>query len=194
MRSTLISALAFTVRAHTVLLVVPHTLKNNLNYAVKMVKGPLVSVLCLASAATSANAYAFVPGRSTLPTQRTSSAVVVVERKSSSSSSLQMIDSNVAMGAGIAVAGLAAGIGMVAFAESMGERSMSRGGGLSEDMSTKLAGSLMEDVEVSSVSDLGSLTSQLEQALKESGGAADETFEMSEEEKKRIEEEADDGW
>lgn len=159
-----------------------------------MVKGPLVSAICLASAATSANAYAFVPGRSALPTQRTSSAVVVVERKSSSSSSLQMIDSNVAMGAGIAVAGLAAGIGLVAFAESMGERSKARGAGLSEGMSTKLAGSLMEDVEVSSVSDLGSLTSQLEQALKESGGAGEETFEMTEEEKKRIEDEADDGW
>ena len=160
-----------------------------------MVKGPLVSALCLASAATSANAYAFVPGRSALPTQRTSSAVVVVERKSSSSSSsLQMIDSNVAMGVGIGVAGLAAGIGLVAFAESMGERSKARGGGISDDMSTKLAGSLMEDVEVSSVSDLGSLTSQLEQALKESGGAGEESFEMTEDEKKKIAEEADDGW
>ena len=105
-----------------------------------------------------------------------------------------MIDSNVAMGAGIAVVGLAAGIGLVAFAESMGERSKSRGGGLSEDMSTKLAGSLMEDVEVSSVSDLGSLTSQLEQALKDSGGAAKENFDLTEEEKKKIAEEADDGW
>ena len=179
----------------------PHNHNNSAfgkpKYTEKMVKGPLVSAICLASAATSANAYAFVPGRSALPTQRTSSgssAVVVVERKSSSSSSLQMVDSNVAMGAGIAVAGLAAGIGLVAFAESMGERSKARGAGLSEGMSTKLAGSLMEDVEVSSVSDLGSLTSQLEQALKESGGAGEETFEMTEEEKKRIEDEADDGW
>ena len=38
-----------------------------------------------------------------------------------------MIDSNVAMGAGIAVAGLAAGIGMVAFAESMSAAVASKG-------------------------------------------------------------------
>ena len=105
-----------------------------------------------------------------------------------------MVDSNVAMGAGIAVAGLAAGIGLVSFAESMGERSKARGSGLSDDMSTKLAGSLMEDVEVSSVQDLGSLTSQLERALKESGGAEEENFDLTEEEKKKIAEEADDGW
>lgn len=52
----------------------------------------------------------------------------------------------------------------------------------------------MEDVEVSSVQDLGSLTSQLEQALKESGGANMEGMEMTEEEKNRIAEELDDGW
>lgn len=98
------------------------------------------------------------------------------------------------MGAGIAVAGLAVGIGLVAFTEAQGERGKARGGGLSEDMSTRIAGSLMEDVEVSSVKDLGSLTSQLEAALKESGGTNEEELAMTEEEKKRIAEEADDGW
>jgi hypothetical protein len=53
---------------------------------------------------------------------------------------------------------------------------------------------LLEDVEVSSVEDLGSLTSQLEQALKESGGTTEEDFVMTEEDKKRLAEEADDGW
>ena len=53
---------------------------------------------------------------------------------------------------------------------------------------------LMEDVEVSSVEDIGSLTNQLEQALKASGGTSDDELTMTEEEKQRIAEEADDGW
>ena len=105
-----------------------------------------------------------------------------------------MVDQNVLVGGGIAIASFAAGIGLVAFTENAGERAKSRGAGLSESMSTKIAGSLMEDVEVSSVSDLNSLTSQLEAALKESKGDGIENLEMTEEEKRRIEEEADDGW
>lgn len=101
------------------------------------------------------------------------------------------------MGAGVAVAGLGFGIGMVAFTESQGERAKERGGGLSESMATSITGSLMEDVEVSSVSDLGSLTSQLESALKESGGVDDDKMselELTEEEKKKIAQDLDDGW
>jgi len=101
------------------------------------------------------------------------------------------------MGAGVAIAGLGAGIGLVAFTETQGERAKERGSELSESMATKIAGSLMEDVEVSSVSDLGSLTSQLENALKESGGVDNDKMkelELTEEEKKKIQEEADDGW
>jgi uncharacterized protein (DUF1697 family) len=82
----------------------------------------------------------------------------------------------------------------VAFTEAQGERAKQRGGGLSEDMTTRIAGQLLEDVEVSSVKDLGSLTSQLEAALKESGGADEKDLVMSEKEMKRIAEEADDGW
>ena len=89
-------------------------------------------------------------------------------------------------GAGIAFAGLAAGIGMVAFTEKQGERAKERGSGISDSMNTKLSGMLMEDVEVSSVEDIGSLTNQLEQALKATGGTNDEDLELSEEEKKRI--------
>ena len=100
-----------------------------------------------------------------------------------------MVDTQLLMGGGIAVAGLAAGIGMVAFAEKMGERSE-----LSEDMATRITGGLMEDVEVDSVSDLSSLTDKLEAALMETGGANEEELAMSEEDKKRIAEEADDGW
>jgi len=101
---------------------------------------------------------------------------------------------NVAIGAAIGIGGFAFGIGMVSFAEAQGERSKERGGGLSDSMSTQLTGMLMEDVEVSSVEDLGSLTSQLEEALKKSGGAKEDEFEMTPEEIKRLEEEADDGW
>jgi hypothetical protein len=108
------------------------------------------------------------------------------------STSLKMVDDNLIMGGAIGVFGLAAGIGLVAFTESQGERAKERGSGLSDSMSTRIAGALMEDVEVSSVDDLGSLTSQLEKALKESKGA--EITEMTEEEKKKIEEEAEDGW
>lgn len=98
------------------------------------------------------------------------------------------------MGAGVAIAGLGVGIGLVVFTEAQGERAKERGGGLSDDMSTRIAGQLLEDVEVSSIKDLGSLTSQLEAALKESGGADETQLEMTEEDKKRITEEADDGW
>jgi len=90
--------------------------------------------------------------------------------------------------------GVVAGIGLVAFTENQGERAKQRGGGLSETMATNIAGKLMEDVEVSSVSDLGSLTEQLEAALKQSGGAKEEDLIMTEEDKKRIAEEAEDGW
>lgn len=92
------------------------------------------------------------------------------------------------------MAGLVAGIGLVAFTEQQGERAKERGGGLSESMSTRIAGGLLEDVEVSSVEDLGSLTSQLEKALREAGGADEKELEMTEEAKKRIAEEAEDGW
>ena len=58
-------------------------------------------------------------------------------------------------------------------------------------MATSMSGAFMEDVEVSSVSDVGDLVSRLEEALKEAGG---EVEELSEEEKQRMVEEADDGW
>ena len=119
-----------------------------------------------------------------------SAFVTPVHRRESTS--LKMVDDNLIMGGAIGVFGLAAGIGLVAFTESQGERAKERGSGLSDSMSTRITGGLMEDVEVSSVDDLGSLTSQLEKALKESKGA--EVTEMTEEEKKKIEEEADDGW
>jgi hypothetical protein len=104
-----------------------------------------------------------------------------------------MVDQTVLQGVGIGVAGLAAGVALVAFTEVQGERAKERGSGLSDSMSTRIAGGLLEDVEVSSVSDVGSLTSQLEKALQE-GGAKVEEYKVSDAEMKRIKEEADDGW
>jgi len=49
-------------------------------------------------------------------------------------------------------------------------------------------------MQVSSISDLSSLTEKLEAALKETGGANEMELAMSEEDKKRIADEADDGW
>ena len=152
------------------------------------------TAVCLSLLATlpSASSFAFVarqPLKSTYP-----SVVAKASPRPTSSTSLRMVDDAVLQGAGIAIAGLVAGIGLVAFTEKQGERAKERGSGLSDSMSTRIAGKLMEDVEVSSVSDLGSLTSQLEKALKETGGAKDEQFQTSEEDKKRMIEEADDGW
>ena len=89
---------------------------------------------------------------------------------------------------------MGAGLGLVYFTEAQGERGKERGSGVSEAMATRIAGQLMEDVEVSSVADLGSLTSQLEAALRQSKGASNQDLTMSDEDKKRITEEADDGW
>jgi hypothetical protein len=136
--------------------------------------------------------YAFVAKKNSLPSNKV--AVISQQQTRQSRSTMTMIDDQVLMGAGVAFAGLAAGIGLVAFTEVQGERAKARGGGLSERMATNIAGGLLEDMEVSSVDDLGSLTSQLEKALKESGGAKAEDLDMTEESKKRLMEEADDGW
>jgi hypothetical protein len=61
-------------------------------------------------------------------------------------------------------------------------------------MSTRISGKLMEDVEVSSIDDIGSLTDKLEAALKASGGTNEAELEMTEAEIKRKQEAADDGW
>jgi len=117
-------------------------------------------------------------------------------RPTTSPQHLQMvaIDPTVIQGAGVAVAGLAAGFGLVTFTEQQGERSKARGGGLSDETYTRISGKLMEDVEMSSVSDLGGLTSQLENALKENSSELADEFELSEEDKAKIAADLDDGW
>ena len=151
-------------------------------------KSTIAAALCLF--APSASGFAFVQSSSRSCLANNNNLNIQQQRPSrSKSTTLSMVDTQVLMGGGIAVAGLAAGIGMVAFAEKMGERSE-----LSDDMATRITGGLMEDVEVDSVSDLSSLTDKLEAALMETGGADEKELAMSEEDKKRIAEEADDGW
>ncbi len=164
----------------------------------------LLPLAITSSLLTLTEGYAFVSSstRTSLhqPQKSFSNNIIINTPPSPSSTTtttLKMIDQNVIMGAGIALAGVGAGIGLVAFTENQGERAKERGSELSESMATKIAGQLMEDVEVSSVSDLGSLTSQLENALKESGKTDEQKMkdlELTEEEKKKIAEDADDGW
>ena len=165
-----------------------------------MKNAALPLLLCNLLAVHQASGYAFVARRHTqvldspsvaLHGMIASSANV---RSAGRHTAMQMVDQSVIEGAGIAIAGLAVGIGMVAFTEAQGERAKERGGGLSDSMTTRIAGGLMEDVEVSTVSDLGSLTMQLEKALKESGGASEEELVMTEDDKQRLVKEADDGW
>jgi hypothetical protein len=157
----------------------------------------LTFAACGVFALSSVHGYAFV-ARKQSPVSCAGNVFRAAPRpyKSSgpTSSSLQMIDQQMIMGGAIAVTGLIAGIGLVAFTEQQGERAKARGGGLSEGMATRITGQLMEDVEVSSVSDLGSLTSQLEEALRQTGAAAEDELQFDEEEQKRIAELADDGW
>merc|ERR1719261_1455592 len=156
-------------------------------------KSAIAAALCLFVPSASGFAFVQSSSRSCLANNYNNDNNIQQQRPSSSirskkSTTLSMVDTQLLMGGGIAVAGLAAGIGMVAFAEKMGERSE-----LSEDMATRITGGLMEDVEVDSVSDLSSLTDKLEAALKETGGADENELQMTEEDKKRIAEEADDG-
>jgi hypothetical protein len=152
----------------------------------------LLVAYCLVGCLVPASGYTFV-ARNPFPATAAATTAAARYRKASASS-LTMVDDQVLLGAGIAVAGLAAGIGLVAFTEAQGERAKERGSGLSDSMSTRIAGGLLEDVEVSSVEDLGSLTSQLENALKAAGKANEKELEMSEADKKRIQAESDDGW
>ena len=158
-----------------------------------MKSSAILAGLLVGSVIPAASGYAFVVRSTSHPT-------VAGSRRPTSSqvhpttTQLQMVDQQVLMGGAVVLLGLGAGIGLVAFTENQGERARERGGGLSEAMSTRIAGALLEDVEVSSVNDLGSLTSQLEKALQEAGGQDAKEFEMTEEEKKKIADAADDGW
>lgn len=66
-------------------------------------------------------------------------------------------------------------------------------GSVSNELQTQMSGMMMEDIEVNTVNDLGGLTSQLENALKENSSDYTEV-EFTDAEKKKIAEDLDDGW
>mmetsp|Transcript_12355 Transcript_12355/g.26829 ORF Transcript_12355/g.26829 Transcript_12355/m.26829 type:complete len:158 (+) Transcript_12355:94-567(+) len=157
-----------------------------------MMKSTVAALLCLFAPSTQGFAFVQSSARSSIVSNNINSTPQTKSKPSSSS--LSMVDQQVLMGGGIALAGIVSGIGFLVFFEGMGERAEERGGGLSGDMATRITGGLMEDVEVDTVSDLSSLTDKLEAALKETGGADAAELAMSEEDKARIAEEAEDGW
>ena len=101
--------------------------------------------------------------------------------------SIAGIDTSTLIGGAVAAVGLGAGLGIVAFTEAAGVRTNERGGIDPERMKVMEGNMGMEDVEVSTVSDISALVDRLEGALNESAV-------MSEEEVKRSIEAADDGW
>ena len=101
-------------------------------------KSTIAAALCLF--APSASGFAFVQSSSRSCLANNNNNNIQQYRTQSSSirsksTTLSMVDTQVLLGGGIAVAGLAAGIGMVVFAEKMGERSE-----LSDDMATRITG------------------------------------------------------
>lgn len=143
-----------------------------------------------------------------IKTTSTSSSIMSSTKVTKTSTTSLYVDGNVIGGIGVAVAGLVAGIGIVAFTEQQGERAKARGAGLSEQMSTRMSGQFLEDVEISSISDIGSLTDQLEKALLEAknkqqqqqqdGKTNDQPVvavsSITENDNNRVKKENDDGW
>jgi len=86
-----------------------------------------------------------------------------------------MVDTQTLQVGAIAFAGLSTGIGLLAFTDKATERSNDRGG-LTDGQTNKIIGGLVVE-EVEDGKDAGSLASQLENALKESGTLSQETAE-----------------
>jgi len=123
------------------------------------------ALLSLPSAPTTL-AYTFLPSTPTTTHRRTPS----------SSSSLQMVDAQTLQVGAISVAGLATGIGLLAFTDKQALNSNERTGGLSDSQTNKIIGGLVVE-EVEDGKDAGSLASQLENALKQSGTLSQEVEE-----------------
>jgi len=159
----------------------------------------IFSLACALAIIGNAASYSFVhrtcSQQKTFAYHKNLAPPAAVRRRSPQSASLVMIDlpdTQVLYGVAIGAAGLGAGVGLLAFTEYMGER----GGGLSEDMATNLsAGAMMDDVETSSITDVGSLTDQLARALEEAGAInSKDDVQLSDEEIKKKEEELETGW
>jgi hypothetical protein len=86
-------------------------------------KSTLISIIAFISVPVAVSGYAFVSSvrQSSFQTSKNKNLKSLCNHQSitrRSTSSLQMVDQQVLMGAGVAIAGLAAGIGMVAFTEN----------------------------------------------------------------------------
>jgi len=88
-------------------------------------------------------------------------------QKRASSTTLQMVEMQTLQVGAIAFAGLSTGIGLLAFTDNAADRSDERGG-LNDGQKNKIIGGLVVE-EVEDGKDAGSLASQLENALKQSG-------------------------
>eukprot|EP00614_Pseudopedinella_elastica_P010860 CAMPEP_0172588560 /NCGR_PEP_ID=MMETSP1068-20121228/7450_1 /TAXON_ID=35684 /ORGANISM="Pseudopedinella elastica, Strain CCMP716" /LENGTH=141 /DNA_ID=CAMNT_0013383927 /DNA_START=22 /DNA_END=447 /DNA_ORIENTATION=- len=133
--------------------------------------------VCLALMLAGANGFALTQSR-VLPKQRT--AVVLG------------VDGNTAGIIGVAVAGLGAGIGIMAFAESRIERSEELGSDvMSEDTKKKLSAQFMEDVEMQSVG-IDDVVTKMEKAMAKRKGVEVEELDKDLGEKKVVVK--DDGW
>jgi len=102
-----------------------------------------------------------------------------IDVSAKSSTSLTMVDAQTLQVAGISVAGLATGIGLLAFTDTQATRSNDRGG-LSDSQTQKIVGGLVVE-EIEEGADAGSLASQLENALKQSGSLSEEVVETIDE-------------
>ena len=101
-----------------------------------------------------------------------------------------MIDTNVIIGVGVGVLGLAGGVGLVAFAEGQAERFEERGSdAMSEETKSKLAAQFMEDVEMQAVG-LDDTISKMEAAMAKRQGIDVEELEKD----ITVTEKLDDGW
>ncbi|CAM9207161.1 unnamed protein product [Chrysoparadoxa australica] len=104
---------------------------------------------------------------------------------------LQMMDQNILIGVAAGAGGLIAGLGIMAFTESQGERTSARGS-LSEDMALKLSAKLMEDIDVDDT-DVQSVTSKMREALAQAQ-TDEETAAMDRKKEEQKMEDLDDGW
>lgn len=102
-----------------------------------------------------------------------------------------MVDQNIVYGGLVAVAGLAAGAGMVALTEKAGVRSEERGA-LSYERKMKMQAMFMED-DVVETTDVDDVRYNMRKALR-ANQTEEELLALTADARKRAEEEADDGW
>mmetsp|Transcript_37672 Transcript_37672/g.44914 ORF Transcript_37672/g.44914 Transcript_37672/m.44914 type:complete len:164 (+) Transcript_37672:136-627(+) len=124
------------------------TLPSTMGYSFTL-SSPRANLVATASSSSS---------KTSLPNQK---------RASSTSTTLQMVELQTLQVGAIAFAGLSTGIGLLAFTDNAADRSDERGG-LNDGQKNKIIGGLVVE-EVEDGKDAGSLASQLENALKQSG-------------------------